>query len=595
MTSGSDPDPLRKLRVEDHDDFFVLNRVHSLKPIASFLEAREAAVTQSPRLTKSDQLSHRYNTDIARIRRCLDPYGIRWTSDDGHDFLGWLAERPNDMGPNRATSIVVTAHSDRRGAVDILQNDPENAAALAQVGFNPHQPQVIPTEKSTTVERKATTTAPGYLAVRLALRREATRPHVHATKAHLKAIAGHVLPRPFVEPMRHVRTRVAAKDVLAPGGFPLGRRAPVGLNLVGPHRNVNGLSSAMQASIDALSAAGVPFDLWDTSDFLPTKTRPPESTIPFQATGDVNLLHLNINEVLPKLTLDLRYVLGGHYNIGYWFWETVSMPDAYRRACNLLSEAWCATNFIAEALGRQGVETHVIGMPYELPVKQEFEPVGYGVKPDVFTVVYAFDCYSSIERKNPLGLVEAFWRAFGKDPDVQLVLKANNLLKFPRFAALLEELAHDRGNIVTIGSNMSRQDLNGLIANADLYASLHRSEGVGLTLLEAMALGTPCMATEYSGNLDFMSKDNSFLIPSKVTTSKEQQGPYPPGTIWGDPDLDAAADVLRDVRQRGRQLSEMCERAEKSAVRFCSPDRYSKAILANLQRLGFRFDSATSP
>jgi glycosyltransferase involved in cell wall biosynthesis len=85
-----------------------------------------------------------------------------------------------------------------------------------------------------------------------------------------------------------------------------------------------------------------------------------------------------------------------------------------------------------------------------------------------------------------------------------------------------------------------------LVAAADCYVSLHRSEGLGLTMAEAMAVGTPVIATAYSGNLDFMPAGSALLVPA----AEVQVGPghyYPAEGHWADPDLDAAVEMMRRV------------------------------------------------
>lgn len=261
------------------------------------------------------------------------------------------------------------------------------------------------------------------------------------------------------------------------------------------------------------------------------------------------------------------------------------MPPEYERACGLLREAWCATRFIAEIMERRNVDSQVVGLPYTLPLETEVLLNEEMQRTDVFKICFAFDCYSSIERKNPMGLIDAFIKAFGRRTDVRLILKAGNLLKFPRFRAHLMSIAQDNGNISIYEHSMDRRALNGLIAGSDLYASLHRSEGVGLTLLEAMALGTPCMATNYSGNVDFMDSTNSVLVPGAMETTYEQHGPYPPGTIWCKPDGDFAVDALRSAAAGSVDFTDRVIRAKQSAAEFCDPERYISHVTTGFKRL----------
>ena len=169
---------------------------------------------------------------------------------------------------------------------------------------------------------------------------------------------------------------------------------------------------------------------------------------------------------------------------------------------------------------------------------------------DRFIFLFCLDLLSVIERKNPLGVIDAFKRAFGLEEGPVLVVKTVN-----------GELEGDgSGDGALCGGRparcrrdrrilLPRPELGSLMAAADCYVSLHRSEGLGLTMAESMALGKPVIATGYSGNLDFMTDENSFLVPFSWAPVPSGAGPYPVGTRWADPDLDAAAAI--DARRRG--------------------------------------------
>jgi len=110
---------------------------------------------------------------------------------------------------------------------------------------------------------------------------------------------------------------------------------------------------------------------------------------------------------------------------------------------------------------------------------------------------------------------------------------------------------------------LSQIENNTLTALSDCYASLHRSEGFGLTMAEAMALGKPTIATAYSGNLDFMTTENSYLCPARRSEVGPEREPYPADSHWSEPDLAEAAALLRYVYEhpeqacaRGRQAAE---------------------------------------
>src|SRR5439155_14898863 len=94
-----------------------------------------------------------------------------------------------------------------------------------------------------------------------------------------------------------------------------------------------------------------------------------------------------------------------------------------------------------------------------------------------------------------------------------------------------------------------REELNSLYDLSDAYVSLHRAEGYGLTLLEAMRFGKPAIATAYGGNVDFMTEDNTYLVRSKMAEVRADWGPYKKGWAWAEPDLEHAAALMLDVYQ----------------------------------------------
>jgi glycosyltransferase involved in cell wall biosynthesis len=164
-----------------------------------------------------------------------------------------------------------------------------------------------------------------------------------------------------------------------------------------------------------------------------------------------------------------------------------------------------------------------------------------------FVFLFTFDFLSVFERKNPLAIVEAFSKAFTPSEGPVLVVKSVNgdLRRLGRDRVRLA--AADRPDIVLIEDYLTNDERDALLARADAYVSLHRAEGFGLTMAEAMILGKPVIATGYSGNLDFMTEENSFLVPYEMAEVPPGCEPYLPGTPWAEPDVDVAARLMRQV------------------------------------------------
>ena len=124
----------------------------------------------------------------------------------------------------------------------------------------------------------------------------------------------------------------------------------------------------------------------------------------------------------------------------------------------------------------------------------------------------------------------------------------------PESLAQLERAAAARDDIEVIDRFLPVAEKNALLARADAYVSLHRAEGFGLSLAEAMLLGKPAIATGYSGNLQFMTPANSWLVGYELTPVGEGVEIYPPDALWAEPDLDHAAALMREVRAGGEEV-----------------------------------------
>jgi glycosyltransferase involved in cell wall biosynthesis len=188
-----------------------------------------------------------------------------------------------------------------------------------------------------------------------------------------------------------------------------------------------------------------------------------------------------------------------------------------------------------------------------------------GLPTDRVLFLFTFDFNSNVGRKNPEGVIDAFAKAFPQRGPASplLVLKSINIERHPEFAAHLQERVERVGGHL-INAHLSQQDMANLFDACDVYVSLHRSEGFGLGMAEAMSVGKPVIATGYSGNLAFMNVANSCLVGyhlRPVTGADHLFNPgaapiYPEGALWAEPDLDQAAEWMRmlaaDERLRER-------------------------------------------
>ena len=172
-----------------------------------------------------------------------------------------------------------------------------------------------------------------------------------------------------------------------------------------------------------------------------------------------------------------------------------------------------------------------------------------GISTHAVVVGTVFDHSSRIERKNPIGLIDAWKIAYpAPDPSARMLfVKSMNGIGFPSEHAQVLAAAGDRHDIVVHDAFLPSSEQDKLVAEFDVVASLHRSEGYGLTLLGAMHRGVPVVASGYSGNLAFMNPETAWLVPVTRSVLAADAGPYPAGGVWAEPDLRVAAEMLREV------------------------------------------------
>ena len=323
---------------------------------------------------------------------------------------------------------------------------------------------------------------------------------------------------------------------------------PLGIDIVGYLRSEHGVGEAGRLAADAMRAVGV-----DVALISSTRTITRQGIDVQEDSGlrhRVKLLAVNADQTkivrsdLGERSLDSSYV------IGQWFWEIESFPEQFLDAFEVVDEVWAATEFVANAIravAPSSVPVNVMPLPLVAPeVKPGFDRSSLGLD-DRYLFLFSFDFLSVVERKNPMGLIRAYRDAFHENDGAQLVVKSVNGERNLRALEQLRWMARDRDDITVIDGYLDRGVVAGLMADADCYVSLHRSEGLGLTMSESMALGVPVIATGYSGNVDFMNDQISVLVPWSYRKVGNGAEPYDANSLWAEPNLVAAGEAMRRV------------------------------------------------
>ncbi|MDO9713142.1 glycosyltransferase [Paracraurococcus lichenis] len=336
-----------------------------------------------------------------------------------------------------------------------------------------------------------------------------------------------------------------ATAALAP---PIARPEPPGrgsLTVAGYFSAMTGLGMAARRLHVGLQTAGLEAAMADLTGPLRQGPPGPPPQVP-DGPGTL-LVHVNA-PMLPWALLALgRRAVAGKRVIGVWNWELPVLPADWTRGFRACHRIWVASRFVAEACRRaSGAPVAVVPYPVPRPCPSGLRRADFGLPEDAFVALQVFDAGSSLSRKNPLGAIAAHRAAFGDSPCHLLVLKTQNAARAGRAWAEVAAAATATANVRVIDQVMPEADLAALMLAADAVLSLHRAEGFGFVVAEAMALGRPVVATGWSGNMDFMAGPGTFAVPWRSVPARDPQATYDlPGATWAEPDIAAAAAYLR--------------------------------------------------
>jgi glycosyltransferase involved in cell wall biosynthesis len=316
--------------------------------------------------------------------------------------------------------------------------------------------------------------------------------------------------------------------------------APGPLVVSGLFSRIVGVAAAGRRTAEGLTQAGLHPVIHDLDT-----PRPPS----VDATGGVWIIHVNPPELrllcwrLPHAAFQRRYL------IGYWAWELPELPPPWAEAIPTFHEIWAPSRFVAEALLSSKTpprKVRVMPHPTRSIIGIRSDRARFDLPEDAFVVLASFDAKSTVARKNPDAALRAYVDGFSEAENSILVFKCLVGENLSELVSGITDFYKDRSDIRFITETLSDHDMMTLIATADVVLSLHRSEGYGMVLAEAMALGICVVATAWSGNMDFMDADSSIPVPYTLAPVVDSQGQYAyPGSFWAEPDVQAASRALR--------------------------------------------------
>jgi GT2 family glycosyltransferase/glycosyltransferase involved in cell wall biosynthesis len=344
-----------------------------------------------------------------------------------------------------------------------------------------------------------------------------------------------------------------------------------GANVIGYARAEFGLGEHMRMVARAFASVRRPFTVIDYPE------------VGFHGLGDDGIVQwiterqlygVNIFNITADIFPALYFKFGssffaGHYNIGYWAWELSKCPPEFDISLNMVDEVWAISEFVAESF-RQRSPVPVVNMPLPItvpPLERAYTKRYFGLPENPFVFLFIFDAASYLDRKNPIATVRAFKMAFPRgDERVHLLLKTmNNDNSDPLWRTVMEEARFER-RITIMTKRLSRDEVLGLYTVCDAFVSLHRGEGFGLCLAEAMLFGKPVVATNYSGTREFAREGTACLVDHTLVPVPEGSYPFCRDQVWAEPDLDCAAALMRRL-MADDQYRDNIARAGQSYVR----------------------------
>jgi len=406
--------------------------------------------------------------------------------------------------------------------------------------------------------------------------------------------------------------RRMAKRVLMPTAYTLAQPLPSRLPdappvvVLGHISGSTGLGEVARGSVLSLQAIGHPVSYIDIAP-VPTLTAsemPLNSPLP-GSTHKVNLLHVNAGFVEQTFRKMKPGFFKDQTNIGFWFWEMPIFPEQYYGAFSLFDEVWISSFYTQAAVSAMS-PVPVVYMPclVDPAPPAKMSRADFGLPEERFVFLFSFDACSMVERKNPWAVIRAFQQAFGApESGPLLVVKLNNAdlaanrqgdwgLSPDALADLVSEVQAVGG--IILNQRFDRFANSALMQTCDCYISLHRCEGFGLTMAEAMYFGKPCIATGYSGNMDFMTPANSYPVGYRLVKLERNYGPFLAGDFWAEADVEQAAKWMQQVYSQPEEAAARGRLAAEDIRRMYSASAVGLAMQRRLKLVTLRKQGASA-
>ncbi|MBS0359764.1 MAG: glycosyltransferase family 4 protein [Proteobacteria bacterium] len=304
----------------------------------------------------------------------------------------------------------------------------------------------------------------------------------------------------------------------------------------------------------------------------------------------VNLFGVNGDEAARVIDQLGEGAFARGYNIAYPAWELARYPAEWARTLSRFDEVWAPSAFVQKALeDALGKPVQHMPLPVDLRLSSFLGRRHFGIPEDAFVAVFFFDFASFAARKNPEAVLAAFEQLVARRPDADLfcVIKSRSGVGTEDAQAALEDrLARLGGRAMAISGDLTDNEIKNLVRCGDVFVSLHRSEGFGRGMAEAMAMGRPAIATGWSGNLDFMTPETGLLVDYELVPVAAGAYPHGEGQVWADASAEHASRLLEQLMDDPDAARRMGARGRAFIAEHYSVEAVGARALARLKAIG---------
>ena len=379
-----------------------------------------------------------------------------------------------------------------------------------------------------------------------------------------------------------------ATKVFLPAVSFLEEKRTLGINIASHFRHQNGITEGARLAAKAAHHVGIETKLIELRTYCASPYN--KNILSDQLTTDnsypVNIFHIDPGSMDNIPRVHGPKIFEKKLNIGYWAWELSEFPDEYIRNFDFVEEVWTPSDFARDAIMLKS-PVPVLTMPH--PVEFEFEgnteKSHFNIPENRFIYLCMYDYGSNQDRKNPHAAIASFLKAFSDNNSAHLLIKVHNAKdEFPDYINL-KEYASTLSNVSILNVTLNRNQIYELINHCDVFVSLHRSEGFGLGLAEAMYLDKPVVSTNWSAPAEFINENNGCPVNYELVKLEHDAGHYRAGQVWADPDTDHAAHQMKKLFVDGNHYRKLSSNAANTIKDKFSFEAIGNKMLARLNAM----------